>query len=75
MIRIEIPEDQIDNWLHYETGFEQCHPAPPIIAWMEEHGWEYNVDWACKLDHATKPRYILEFTTEEMCSMFLLRWS
>ena len=74
MTVIEISLDQFDNWLHYETGFEQCHPVPPIIEWMEKHGWEYYIDWACRLDQ-NKLKYTLEFASEEMCSMFLLKWS
>lgn len=66
--------DQVENWLYYESGFEQMHPHPGIIAWMEEQGYRYQHDWKCYRT-ISKRDYHLQFPNDEVQTMFVLRWS
>lgn len=69
--------EQIDKWLYYETGFEQLHPHPGIIKWMEEQGYKYKKDWSCTRGSTFTDRnkYSLEFPNKEIKTMFVLRWA
>lgn len=77
MIEIKLNNTNRDQVLYYESGFEQLHPQLHIIEWMESHGWKYYEDWKCtNVKHTFRKRsyYRLEFATEEMASMFALKW-
>jgi hypothetical protein len=57
--------------LYYETGFEQLHPFPNIIDWMEKRNYNYNTDWrVVKVD----PEWALCFAEKQVCELFALRW-
>lgn len=59
--------------LYYETGFEQLHPIPPIINWMEERNFNYPTDW--KVATVTpREEWAFCFKQEEICQLFLLKW-
>jgi hypothetical protein len=76
MIKFDLTPDQTADWLYYETGFEQLHPDPAIIYWMEEQGWDYRHDWDCGSDRKNYPTvYYFTFKDEAMASAFLLRWA
>ena len=75
MKTIVVIGDRTNEWLYYETGFEQLHPIPDIIQWMEEQGWEYQRDWFCKKNFTKMLSYTLTFPTAEVATTFLLRWS
>jgi hypothetical protein len=66
---------RVNDWLYYETGFEQLHPHLEIIKWMESHGWEYQKDWFCEKVNTKLSSYVLKFPSEESVTMFLLRWA
>lgn len=59
--------------LYYETGFEQLHPIPPIYSWMEERGFEYQIDWKC-VTVTAREEWALCFPNKEICELFLLKW-
>jgi hypothetical protein len=66
-----------DDILYYETGFEQLHPYIFITQWMEDQGFQYQKDWRCiSVRHSFQQRsyYKLQFDTEEMASIFALKW-
>jgi hypothetical protein len=69
--------EQTEKWLYYETGFEQLHPHPGIIKWMEEQGYQYHRDWQCVHRRTITARnvYSLMFPSDEIKTMFVLRWS
>ena len=69
--------DQIEKWLYYETGFEQLHPHPGIVQWMGEQGYKYNQDWKCTrmVTPSGRVNHSLLFPSEEVKTMFMLRWS
>ena len=85
MITMVIPRGKVHEWLWYETGFEQMHAMPEIIAWMEEQGWSYHDTWGVsKLPLGGEPvfsargfpiRYQLWFTEQQQLAAFRLRWS
>lgn len=74
-----IPKGRENDLLYYETGSEQMHPWPEIHQWMEELGYTYGKDWHCSRVIRASGRnvetgYCLEFPTEELLALFLLRW-
>lgn len=71
---LTLTSNQVENWLYYETGFEQLHPHPGIIAWMEDQGYQYQHDWKCYRTRF-KRDYALQFPNDEVKTMFVLRWS
>jgi hypothetical protein len=77
MIEIKLNNSNRDDVLYYETGFEQMHPNPEIMKWAESQGWLYYKDWKCtKVPHTATERdyYKLSFATQEMASLFALKW-
>jgi len=70
---IDIPDDMLHKWLYYETGFEQLHPVPDIIRWMEEQSYVYGRDW--KVDTFTGKSYWIGFPNKEIAALFVARWS
>ena len=70
---IDIPDAMLHKWLYYETGFEQLHPIPDIIRWMEEQGYVYGRDW--KVDTFTGKSYWITFPYKEIAALFVARWS
>jgi len=80
MTEVKLSNQQVENLLYYETGFEQMHPHLGAIEWMEEYGWKYRDDWNCvKVAPDGQIRnariyYKLTFADDEMASMFLLKW-
>jgi hypothetical protein len=77
MTEVKLTKSQIQQLLYYETGFEQLHPDPAIIDWMEQQGWRYHNDWNCvRVDNTWEERnyYKLVFADDEMASVFLLKW-
>lgn len=76
-VKIELTDIQKQEWLYYETGFEQLHPIPPIHDWMEQRGHKYQEDWFCVNDrtNGNKKLYWIEFPNEELATMFMVRWS
>lgn len=76
-VKIELTETQKQEWLYYETGFEQLNPLLEIHYWMEQRGYKYGDDWFCMNDrtNGNKKRYWLEFPDEEIATMFMIRWS
>ena len=74
---IKLTNANRDDVLYYETGFEQLHPYIHITEWMSEQGFEYQKDWQCiSVPHTFDQRsyYKLSFATEEMASLFALKW-
>jgi hypothetical protein len=69
----DVPKDMVHKWLYYETGFEQFHPIPDIIRWMEEQGYLYGRDW--KVDTFTGHKYYIIFPNDEIAALFVARWS
>jgi hypothetical protein len=81
MIEIQLTLEQRNQWLYYETGFEQLNPYPDIIDWMGEQGWRYRHDWNCikrggigYTYFSPQSDYFLQFNDEAMASAFLLKW-
>jgi len=70
---IEVPDNMVHKWLYYETGFEQLHPNPDIIYWMEEQNYVYGRDW--KVDTFTGRDYWITFPNKEIAALFLIKWS
>jgi hypothetical protein len=57
--------------LYYETGFEQLHPFPNIIDWMEERSYNYDKDWkVVRVD----PEWAICFADRQTCELFVLKW-
>jgi hypothetical protein len=79
MVRIPITRAKVNDWLCYETGFEQMHPCPSMVEWMQARGHTYGRDWFCREmpTHANvrDSRFLLEFPDDRALSLFLLRWS
>jgi hypothetical protein len=74
---IQLTPEQRDTLLFYETGFEQLEPLYEIVEWANEQGWRWRRDWICRrsywsFDHGQQ--YMLEFATQEMATLFTLRW-
>lgn len=61
-----------DDILYYETGFEQLHPLPEIVNWMQQQGYSYQLDWQCR--RVTAGVYELAFPNEEIKTLFVLKW-
>lgn len=79
MITVTLTQEQINQILYYETGFEQLHPHIEIVEWMAERGWRYHHDWRCnrvivRLSSGARLDYELTFNSKEMAQMFVLRW-
>jgi hypothetical protein len=68
---ITVPKDMVHNWLYYETGFEQLHPYPHIISWMEEQGYAYGIDW--KVTYIAMD-YFIVFPNSKIAALFVARW-
>jgi hypothetical protein len=59
--------------LYYETGFEQLHPLPNIIDWMEERQYNYHCDWrVVKVDEGKE--WAICFAQKKACELFVLKW-
>jgi hypothetical protein len=82
-VTLVLSTKQSHEWLYYETGFEQLHPIPDIVYYMEAQGYVYEVDWWCKKEDVYlgypgriakgQDRFI--FNTAEIAAKFLLRFS
>ena len=81
-ITLVLSTEQSHEWLYYETGFEQLHPIPDIVYYMEAQGYVYEVDWWCKQEHVylgapvriARDQYRFIFNTAEIAAKFLLRF-
>jgi len=63
--------------LYYETGFEQLHPLPDILKWMEERGYKYRDDWTVvKLQEnpTIQSEWAICFKEKKVCELFVLKW-
>jgi hypothetical protein len=63
--------------LYYETGFEQLHPIPEIVEWMEERNYKYRQSWKVvrvDLDKGNRSDWALCFNNSEIRDLFTLRW-
>jgi hypothetical protein len=74
---LKLTNAQIEQWLYYETGFEQLHPLPHIIDWMQQHGYRYHDDWQCvrRMTKTNRSGWELHFPNKQIQTMFVLRWS
>jgi hypothetical protein len=70
--------EDIGKILYYETGFEQLHPDPAIIDWMEERGYNYYYDWrVVRVDPRILGRHsewAICFPNKQILELFLLKW-
>lgn len=69
-----LSEHEVFDILYYETGFEQLHPLPNIIDWMEERNYIYYTDWKC-IVVTPKKEWAICFPNKEICELFLLKWT
>jgi hypothetical protein len=63
----------IPKILYYETGFEQLHPYPEIVDWMNERQYNYHDDWKVvriKEDN----EWAICFAQKQACELFVLKW-
>jgi hypothetical protein len=63
--------------LYYETGFEQLHPLPNIIDWMEERSYNYDDDWkVIRVEDKPENRsnWAICFISRQACELFTLKW-
>jgi hypothetical protein len=78
---IDVPHNMLDNWLYYETGFEQLHAKVEVIDWMASLGYDYGTDFRVIRytwdDHAfgKGQRYAIEFPNSEIAALFITRWT
>jgi hypothetical protein len=80
MIELVLTDEQKNQWLNYETGYEQLHPNPEIIDYMKLHNYKYGEDWKCNKVTYRHPDiwhrwYTLTFDDDKVASTFLLKWS
>ena len=64
--------DQSNDWIHWEQGMLDVIPLLSMIDWMREQGYDYRHDWF--FDHVDNV-YTFTFPTEEIKTMFLLKFS
>ena len=63
--------------LYYETGFEQLHPFPSIVEWVEKQGYKYQYDWKVvrvEEDRSKESEWALCFPNKEICELFVLKF-
>ena len=80
MIELVLTDEQQNQWLNYETGYEQLHPNHEIINYMTSHNYKYGEDWKCNKVTFQGPKilehsYTLVFNDDQAASTFLLKWS
>ena len=79
MIELVLTDEQQNQWLNYETGYEQLHPNHEIINYMTSHNYKYGKDWKCNkvTEHFDTQYhwYTLTFNDDVTASTFLLKWS
>jgi hypothetical protein len=59
--------------LYYETGFEQLHPTPDIIHWMEEQGYLYQKDWSVATV-SVRHEWAICLPNEKIAELFMMKW-
>ena len=70
---ILLSSPEVHDVLYYETGFEQLHPLPSIIDWMEERDYSYQSDWKV-VSVSPRREWGICFKQEPACQLFLLKW-
>ena len=80
MIELVLTDKQKNQWLNYETGYEQLHPNFEIIDYMTSHNYKYGEDWKCNKVTIPGPKisehcYTLVFDNEKIASTFILKWT
>ena len=65
---------QCDDWIHWEQGMVRVIPSLSMIAWMRERGYHYDEDWTCTRTNLPLTAYMFVFPSEEIKTMFLLKW-
>jgi hypothetical protein len=74
---ILLSQGDIQDVLYYETGFEQLHPDPAIVDWMEERGYKYQSDWRvvrASSNGALRSEWAICFANKQACELFVLKW-
>lgn len=59
--------------LYFETGFEQLHPLPEIIIWMEEQGYKYHKDWSV-VTVSQRHEWAICLPNDKIAEMFMMKW-
>ena len=87
MIELVLTDKQKNQWLNYETGYEQLHPNFEIIDYMTSHNYKYGEDWKCNkidwlgeegvaaLPTVIQSYYTLTFSNYKIASTFILKWT